>query len=72
MTTILTSVTWLRPRWNRLGTRLIPKMKSGGSLSIALDFTVELDGRDAQQLTIELRQALADLGLADALKIEPG
>ena len=58
--------------WNRLGTRLIPKMKSGGSLSIALDFTVELDGRDAQQLTIELRQALADLGLADALKIEPG
>lgn len=58
--------------WNRLGTKLIPKLRSGRNLRLGLDFTLELDGRDADQLVSDLKVALSDLGLADALKIDPG
>jgi Protein of unknown function (DUF499) len=58
--------------WNRLGTRLIPKLKSGANLRLGLEITLEVDGHDAQQFVNDLRQTLADLGLSEALKIERG
>jgi hypothetical protein len=55
--------------WNRLGTRLIPKLKIGGNLRVSFDFALELDSRDAQHVIADLQQTLSDLGLSDALKI---
>jgi hypothetical protein len=58
--------------WNRLGTKLIPKLKAGVNLKLGLSFTFELEGAEAQQLISDLKQAIEDLGLSDALKIERG
>ena len=58
--------------WNRLGTKLIPKLKAGINLKLGLSFTLELEGADAQQFISDLKQALADLGLSEALKIDQG
>jgi hypothetical protein len=58
--------------WNRLGTKLIPKLKAGINLKLGLSFTLELEGGEAQQLINDLKQAIEDLGLSDALKIERG
>lgn len=57
--------------WNRLGTKLIPKLKSSANLRLGLDFTFELEDRDAQQFVNDLKQTLADLGLAGSVKVEP-
>jgi len=57
--------------WNRLGTRLIPKLKAAGRQCAPSRPRIHLDGRDSQQFLGDLRQTLADLGLADALRIEP-
>ena len=58
--------------WNRLGTKLIPKLKAGTNLKLGLSFTLELEGAEAQQLIGDLKQAIEDLGLAAALKVELG
>jgi hypothetical protein len=49
--------------WNRLGTKLIPKLRSGDDLVARVDFSLNLDSQQAQSLEIELRQILDDLGL---------
>src|ERR1700682_223413 len=36
--------------WNRLGTKLIPKLKAGINLKLGLSFTFELEGAEAKQL----------------------
>jgi hypothetical protein len=53
-----------------LGTKLIPKLKAGINLKLGLSFTFKLEGAEAQQLIGDLKQAIEDLGLSDALKIE--
>jgi hypothetical protein len=58
--------------WNRLGTKLIPKLKAGINLKLGFSFTLELEGGEAQQLISDLKQAIEDFGLSDALKIERG
>ena len=58
--------------WNRLGTRLIPKLKAGINLKLGLSFTLELEGAEAGQLIGDLKQAIEDLGLATVLKVELG
>ena len=55
--------------WNRIGTKLIPKLRSGANLRVGLEFAVELDSKDAAQFLQELKQVLADLNLTDALPI---
>jgi hypothetical protein len=56
--------------WNRLGTKLIPKLRSGTDLKVSVDFSVTLTGDQAQNLESELRQILDDLGLSAALRIQ--
>jgi hypothetical protein len=58
--------------WNRLGTKLIPKLKAGMNLKLGLSFTLELEGAEAQQLIGDLKQAIEDLGLEAVLKVELG
>lgn len=56
--------------WNRLGTRILPKLRSGSELSIGLEFVVTVPEESARRLVTELQQALEELGLADAVRIE--
>ncbi|MGH7407236.1 MAG: DUF499 domain-containing protein, partial [Candidatus Methylomirabilales bacterium] len=56
--------------WNRLGTRLLPKLRSGAELKVGVEFSVTLEARMVASLVTELRQALQDLGLEDRIRIE--
>jgi hypothetical protein len=56
--------------WNRLGTKILPKLRSGSELKIGLEFSVTVKGESAANLASELRQVLDELDLADSLQIE--
>jgi len=56
--------------WNRLGTKLITKLRSGSNLSLGIDFSVNVNSELARSMESELRQALEDLGLASQIRIE--
>ncbi|MBI3303140.1 MAG: AAA family ATPase, partial [Deltaproteobacteria bacterium] len=56
--------------WNRLGTRLLPKLRSGAELRVGVDFSVTLDVGLIRSMETELYQALEDLGLGDRIKID--
>jgi hypothetical protein len=55
--------------WNRLGTKVLPKLRSGADLKIGVDFSVTVNRDVAGSLTADLRQILDDLGLADKVEI---
>jgi len=56
--------------WNRLGTKLVPKLLSGKDLRVGLTCELTVDGIAAKALAGELRQILADLGIAERIHIE--
>ncbi len=56
--------------WNRLGTKIIPKLKSGTDLKIGVDFSVAISAELARTLESDLRQILEDLGLGGKIRIE--
>ena len=57
--------------WNRLGTRLLPKLRSAAkALSVGIDLSVTVDAQARPALETELRQALLDLGLSDRVRVE--
>jgi hypothetical protein len=56
--------------WNRLGTRLIPKLKSGSELTLRIDATLSVESSAASALKKDLEQALTDLGLSDRLDVD--
>jgi len=58
--------------WNRLGTKVLPKLRSGSDLRVGVDFSVTVNRDVAGSLTFDLRQILDDLGLADKVRLEEG
>ncbi len=56
--------------WNRLGTKILPKLRTGSDLAIGLEFAVTVKAENAGALAAELRQILQELGLADKVRIE--
>lgn len=56
--------------WNRLGTKLIPKLRSGGELTAQISFSVSLDGKSVASFESELPQILEDLGIQNRIIIE--
>ena len=58
--------------WNRLGNRILPKLRQGQGLKLGVEFVVEVATADAARLQDELRQALRDLGLDGQLRVEMG
>lgn len=56
--------------WNRLGTKILPKLRAGTDLRIGVDFTVTVSADAASALEAELRQILQDLGLVEAVRLE--
>ena len=56
--------------WNRLGTRLIPKLKLGQDLKLGVNATLIVDASMASSLKKDIEQALADLGLSDRVDVD--
>jgi hypothetical protein len=56
--------------WNRLGTRVLPKLRTGKNLKIGIDFSVTVEAANANDLQVELKQILTDLGLQDSVELE--
>jgi len=61
-------------QWNRVGTKLLPKLRSVGDVAVEIRLAVTVSTGQATGLSGELSQVLADLGLAAALpvKVENG
>jgi hypothetical protein len=56
--------------WNRFGIRILPKLRSGEGLKIAVDLSATFDVRAGGDMKTELRQILRDLGLDGSFDIE--
>jgi uncharacterized protein DUF499 len=56
--------------WNRLGTKILPKLRSGSQLTVGVEFSVTVNASAAATLASELRQILQDLGLAERVRVE--
>ena len=56
--------------WNRLGTKLLPKLRSGSDLKVGVDFSVTVKADSAPHLLEELHQVVEELGLAGTVRIE--
>ena len=48
--------------WNRLGTKLIPKLRSGSELKVDVGFSLSIDSKTTASFESDLRQILEDLG----------
>ncbi|HPW69363.1 MAG TPA: DUF499 domain-containing protein [Deltaproteobacteria bacterium] len=56
--------------WNRLGTRILPKLRSGTDLKIGIDFSVTIDRQLERTFEADLKQILEDLGLSGLVQFE--
>ena len=56
--------------WNRLGRTLIPKLKTGKELHLAIDVSVQIEAADSAGLQQEIAQILRDLDLGEGVKVE--
>lgn len=56
--------------WNRLGTKVLPKLRSGADLKIGIAFSVTVENGVSQSFEADLKQILDDLGLSGRVKIE--
>jgi hypothetical protein len=55
--------------WNRLGTKLLPKLRSGTNLRIDVEFSVTVESVVSRSFAAEVKQILEDLGLTDRVRI---
>jgi hypothetical protein len=55
--------------WNRLGTRLIPKLRGAEGLTVRVEFACEVEAGAKENLTRELQTVLNELGL-DGISLE--
>jgi hypothetical protein len=56
--------------WNRLGTKILPKLRSGSDLKIGIEFSVTLVQEMSKGFESDLKQILEDLGLSGKVRIE--
>ena len=56
--------------WNRLGTKVLPKLRSGSDLKIGIEFSVTVEGQLARSFENDLMQILEDLGLTGRVQVE--
>jgi len=56
--------------WNRLGTKLLPKIRSGSELKVGVEFSINIQNDIAENLIKDLKQIIDDLGLVNKIYIE--
>lgn len=55
--------------WNRLGTKIIPRLRTGKKLRMGIRFSVVIDKNGADSFESDLSQILSDLGISDKVRI---
>jgi hypothetical protein len=55
--------------WNRLGTKILPKLRSGTELQVGINFQVSLKADQALSMKSDISQILDDLGLSGRVRI---
>jgi hypothetical protein len=55
--------------WNRLGTKILPKLRSGVDLKVGVEFSVTVSAASAENLTQEVQQIIQELGLGDSVVV---
>lgn len=55
--------------WNRIGIKLLPRLRNSQQLRLGIDFYCEAESADAATLKAELQQALGDLHLLDSVRL---
>ncbi|MBI3917901.1 MAG: ATP-binding protein [Betaproteobacteria bacterium] len=55
--------------WNRVGTRLLPKLRTGEGLAVQVEFSTAANLEVAKPLMSDLEQILRELGVADTMKV---
>ncbi|MBN1381305.1 MAG: ATP-binding protein [Deltaproteobacteria bacterium] len=56
--------------WNRLGTKILPKLRSGSDLKVGIIFSVTFNSDMAKTMEADLRQILEDLELTGKVRID--
>ena len=56
--------------WNRFGTKILPKLRSGEDLSMKVECSVRVQAMLAGSMETDLQQILDDLGLGDRVRVE--
>jgi hypothetical protein len=57
-------------QWNRLGTRLIPKMRAAGAMTATIRLEGEVDPARANAISTELQQVVEEIGLSASIRVE--
>lgn len=55
--------------WNRLGTRLLPKLRTGDGFRIRVEMEVEVATDVESALRADIKQAIMDLGLDSTIEV---
>ena len=58
---------WYR---NRIGIKLLPKLRSAKELTTSVEISVTVDARSAGDMMEDVKQILSDLGLADRVRVQ--
>ena len=56
--------------WSRMGSTLLPKLRSGSDLRVNVEFFLSVNSQFAQSLEMELKQILDDLSIGDRVRVE--
>ena len=56
--------------WNRLGTKLVPKLRAGTELTVGLNISVTIGSEVAAPFESDVNDILEDLGLGDRIRID--
>jgi hypothetical protein len=56
--------------WNRLGTKILPKLRAGDGLRVGIDFSVTVEPAVASSMEKEIQLILKELGLAERVRVE--
>ena len=56
--------------WNRLGTKLVPKLRAGKELTVGLNISVTIGSEAAAPFESDVNDILEDLGLGDRIRID--
>jgi len=58
--------------WNKLGTRLIPKLRMGRVVDLQVQATIEIEPVEMEHLREEIRRVLAELEIESQWRVEEG
>lgn len=56
--------------WNVIGHKVLPRLRQGTALTIGINLSVQVDSASAEGMVADLEQALEDLGIGAAVRIE--